>query len=97
MKTLTITDAKKNLGHWLKAAAQGEEVAIIAGSDIIALRKVEVAVVDTNYAEAEYGATPESLARLESGVAARYRRQRKAGKLHSLVQVETALEKANAH
>ncbi len=63
MRTLTITDAKKNLGRWLKAAAQGEEVAIIAGSDIIALRKVEVAALDTSYAEAEYGATPESLAR----------------------------------
>ena len=97
MKTLTITEAKKNLGHWLKAAAQGEEVAIIAGSDIIALRKVEVAVVDTSYAEAEYGATPESLTRLETEVAARYRRQRKAGKLRSLAQVEAALEKANAH
>jgi antitoxin (DNA-binding transcriptional repressor) of toxin-antitoxin stability system len=97
MKTLTITDAKKNLGHWLKAAAQGEEVAIIAGSDIIALRKVEVAVVDTSYAEAEYGATPQSLARLETEVAARYGRQRKAGKLRSLAQVEAALEKANAH
>jgi hypothetical protein len=38
--------------------------------------------------EAEYGATPQSLARLESGVAARYRRQRKTGKLRSLAQVE---------
>ena len=97
MKTLTITEAKKNLGHWLKAAAQGEEVAIIAGSDIIALRRVDVAVVDTSYAEAEYGATPESLARLENGVAARYRRQHKAGKLRSLTQIEAAFEKANAH
>ena len=97
MKTLTITDAKKNLGRWLKAAAQGDEVAIIAGSDIIALRKIEVVAVDTSYAEAEYGATPESLARLESGVAARYRRQRKAGKLRTLAQAEAALEKANAH
>jgi len=97
MRTLTITDARKNLGRWLKAAAQGQEIAIIAGADIIALRKVEVAVLDTSYAETEYGATLESLTRLESGVAVRYRRQRKAGKLRSLAQVEAALEKADAH
>ena len=42
MKTLTITDAKKNLGQWLAAAARGENVGIISGADIIALRKVEL-------------------------------------------------------
>ena len=26
MKTLTITDARQNLGHWLKLAANGEEL-----------------------------------------------------------------------
>jgi antitoxin (DNA-binding transcriptional repressor) of toxin-antitoxin stability system len=97
MKTLTITDAKKNLGRWLKAAAQGEQVAIISGGDVIALRKVEVAAIDTSYAEAEYGATPESLERFERGVTARYQRQRKAGKLRSLAQVKAGLEKAHAH
>jgi antitoxin (DNA-binding transcriptional repressor) of toxin-antitoxin stability system len=97
MKTLTITDAKKNLGRWLKAAAQGEEVAIISGGDVIALRKVEVAAIDTSYAGAEYGATPESLERFERGVAARYQRQRKASKLRSLAQVKAGLEKAHAH
>ena len=97
MKTLTITDAKKNLGKWLKAAAQGEEVGIVAGSDIIALRKIEVAALDTSYAEAQYGATPESLARFEKAVDARYQRQRKTGKLQTLEQAETTLEKAHAH
>jgi antitoxin (DNA-binding transcriptional repressor) of toxin-antitoxin stability system len=97
MKTLTITDAKKNLGKWLKAAAQGEEVGIVAGSDIIALRKIEVTAVDTSYAEAQYGVTPESLARFEKAVDARYQRQRKAGKLQTLEQAETTLEKAHAH
>ena len=42
MKTLTITDAKKNLGRWLAAVAQGEDIAIIRGGDVIALRKVDV-------------------------------------------------------
>jgi antitoxin (DNA-binding transcriptional repressor) of toxin-antitoxin stability system len=97
MKTLTITDAKKNLGKWLKAVALGEDVGIVSGSDIIALRKVEVTALDTSYAQAQYGATGESLARFEQSVAARYRRQRKAGKLRTLEQVEKALEKAHAH
>jgi hypothetical protein len=44
MKTLTITDAKKNLGRWLNAAARGEDSGIISGADIIALRKVEVEI-----------------------------------------------------
>jgi len=42
MKTLTITEAKKNLSRWLAAAAQGQDVGIVCGADIIALRKIEV-------------------------------------------------------
>src|SRR5882724_7248810 len=62
MKTLTITDAKKNLGHWLSAAVRGENVGIISGADIIALRKVEVeAVDDYSYAMREYGVTHKQL------------------------------------
>lgn len=69
MKTLTITDAKKNLGKWLRAAANGEEVGILSGSDVIALRKVEVeAVDDYKYAMEEYGATREELKLFEKAV-----------------------------
>jgi len=49
MKTLTITDARQNLGHWLKLAANGEEVGVIVGSDIIALRKVKIQSADYAY------------------------------------------------
>jgi hypothetical protein len=56
MKTLTITVAKKNLGKWLQAAASGEDIGIISGADIIALRKVRVEPMD--YAWREYGVTP---------------------------------------
>ena len=52
MKTLTITDAKKNLSRWLDAAARGQDVGIIRGADIIALRRVEVE--STDYAQREY-------------------------------------------
>ena len=46
MKVLTINRAKKNLGVWPKAAAQGADIGIISGEDLIALRKVEVEATD---------------------------------------------------
>ena len=46
MKTLTITNAKKNLGRWLDAAARGQDIGIVSGADIIALCKVEVESTD---------------------------------------------------
>jgi antitoxin (DNA-binding transcriptional repressor) of toxin-antitoxin stability system len=79
MKTLTITDAKKNLSRWLTAASRGEDVGIVCGADIIALRKVEVE--STDYAQREYGATPEQAAALEKATDKRYRTLKRAGKL----------------
>jgi len=63
MKTLTITEAKKNLGKCLSAAAKGEEIGIISGSDLIALRKVRITAVEEDpcYAQSEYGVTNEEL------------------------------------
>jgi antitoxin (DNA-binding transcriptional repressor) of toxin-antitoxin stability system len=81
MKTLTITDAKKNLGRWLDAAARGEDIGIISGPDIIALRKVEVE--STDYAQREYGATKEQIAALANATEKRYRRLKRSGKLVS--------------
>lgn len=79
MKTLTITDAKKNLGRLLAAAARGEDIGIVCGADIVALRKVEVE--STDYAEREYGAMPEKVAALERATDRRYHRLRRAKKL----------------
>jgi len=79
MKTLTITDAKKNLTRWLDAAARGQDIGIIRGADIIALRKVEVESRDQ--AQREYGATPEQIAALEEATEKRYRRLKRSGKL----------------
>ena len=94
MKTLTITDAKKNLGQWLLAAARGEDVGIISGSDIIALRKVEVESTDNAYRE--YGVTSAELATLEERVERDYRTQKRAGKLRTFTQkdLKKTLEKA---
>ena len=82
MKTLTITDAKKSLGTWLKAAARGEDIGIISGADIIALRKVNVEAAD--YAQTEYGATPSQVEALANTTNQRYRKLNKAGKLITL-------------
>ncbi len=79
MKTLTITDAKKNLGLWLAAAARGEDIGIITGADIIALRKVEVE--STDYAQREYEATPEQVTALDKVTDKRYQQLKRSGKL----------------
>jgi hypothetical protein len=86
MKTLTITDAKKNLGRWLAAAVRGEDIGIVCGSDIVALRKVEVE--STDYAQREYGALPEQVAALEKATEQHYRRLKQGNKLMSIAAGE---------
>lgn len=46
MKTVTVTEAKKHLGSYLKQAAAGANIGIISGAHIIALRPVEVTSLD---------------------------------------------------
>lgn len=82
MRTLTITDAKKNLGRWLAAAARGEDVGIVSGASIIALRKVEVE--STDYAQREYGVTADQVASLEAATERRYRQLKRGRKLVSM-------------
>jgi antitoxin (DNA-binding transcriptional repressor) of toxin-antitoxin stability system len=79
MKTLTITDAKKNLSRWLDAAARGEDIGIIRGAEIIALRRV--GVESTDYAQREYEATPEQIAAFADATEKRYHRLQQRGKL----------------
>ena len=55
MKTLTITEGRGRLGHWLKKATEGEDVGFIFEGKIVALRPVEVYSGD--YALREYGLT----------------------------------------
>lgn len=46
MTTLTVTEARKNLSGWLRRATAGEEIGIIDGNRIIALRPVTVTAID---------------------------------------------------
>ena len=61
------------------AAARGEDIGIVCGADIIALRKVEVE--STDYAQREYGATAEQVEVLEVATDSRYEKLRRAKKL----------------
>jgi antitoxin (DNA-binding transcriptional repressor) of toxin-antitoxin stability system len=79
MKTLTITDAKKNLTRWLTAAAKGEDVGIICGADVIGLRKVKVE--STDYPQREYGVTAEQVGVVAEASERRYRQLRRDKKL----------------
>ena len=82
MKTLTITDAKKNLGRWLTAAVRGEDIGIICGADIVALRKVSVESAD--YVAREYGATAEQVEKLEKATEQRFGKMKRSKKLVSV-------------
>ncbi len=59
MITLSVTNARKNLGSWVQRAVDGEEVAILMGNHVVALRPV--AVVSKEYAEREYHLAPEDV------------------------------------
>ena len=88
MKTLTITEAKKNLGKWLNAAVAGEEVGIISGAAIIALRPIEVLPadltphipVDYAYLLSEYGISKKDAEAFEKKAEAKLERDIHAGK-----------------
>jgi antitoxin (DNA-binding transcriptional repressor) of toxin-antitoxin stability system len=57
MKTLTVTKARQNLGGWLKRAVAGEEIGVVFGDQVVALRPVPIMAAD--YMETEYGLTKE--------------------------------------
>jgi hypothetical protein len=97
MKTLTITEAKKNLGRLLMAAARGENIGIVSGADIIALRKVEIE--STDYALLEYGATAQDLEAFDKAAEQRYRKMKRAGQLVAKTpqQLRKMIEEAASH
>jgi hypothetical protein len=81
MTTLSPTKARSNLTAWLKKAAAGEDIGILFGDHVIALRPVEVE--STDYAEKEYGVTKEELKRFTKRLHAQGEKERKAGKIRS--------------
>jgi len=79
MVTLSPTQARVNLSSLLKRAAQGEDIGILRGDKVIALRPVTVHSDD--YALQEYGVSEAELDQFVRRTKQRILRQRKAGKM----------------
>ena len=79
MKTLSPTQARSNLSSLLKRAANGEDIGILHGDKVIALRPVTVHADD--YALREYGVTDKELDRFVKRADRQINRERKAGKI----------------
>jgi antitoxin (DNA-binding transcriptional repressor) of toxin-antitoxin stability system len=79
MKTLSVTDARQNLTRWLQAAMAGEDVGILCGNQVVALRPVQVYSED--YALQEYGLTKKGLTRAAKRMDAELAADKKRGRL----------------
>jgi len=79
MTTLTITKARANLSSLLERAKQGEDIGIVSGDQIVALRPVTVSSDD--YAWRKYGVTPAEWERFEKRIEQRISVERKGGKI----------------
>lgn len=79
VKTVTITEAKKHLGAYLKESIAGQNIGLICGNRIVALRPVEVTSLDV----AEAG-DPDVLGKLtpeqRDALYARLKKERKEAK-----------------
>jgi antitoxin (DNA-binding transcriptional repressor) of toxin-antitoxin stability system len=94
--TLTITDAKKNLGKWLLAAVNGQEVGIVSGATVVALRPVQIEAAD--YAWREYGVTEADMDAFIRADNKRIETVRRTGKFVTLPgNLKEPFEKISAH
>jgi len=78
MTTLSPTQARSNLTAWLKKAASGEDIGILFGDQVIALRPVEVE--STDYPWTEYGLTAKEMKRIAKNLHAEGEENRREGK-----------------
>lgn len=79
MTTFSPTQARTNLSSLLKRAAKGEDIGILHGDQVIALRPVTVHSDD--YALQEYGVIEAELDAFVRRTKQRLARHRKAGKM----------------
>jgi antitoxin (DNA-binding transcriptional repressor) of toxin-antitoxin stability system len=79
MTTLSPTQARVNLSSLLKRAAKGEDIGILHGDTVIALRPVTVHADD--YALRKYGVTEQELDRFVKHADRQINRERKTGKI----------------
>jgi antitoxin (DNA-binding transcriptional repressor) of toxin-antitoxin stability system len=79
MQTITITAARAKLGHWLARAVRGEEIGVVVGAKVVALRPVPIQAAD--YLETEYGLSTEEADRAIARIKAETRQAKAAGEL----------------
>ncbi|MEP6602545.1 MAG: hypothetical protein ABJB69_01195 [Spartobacteria bacterium] len=79
MTTLSPTQARVNLSSLLKRAANGEDIGILHGDKVIALRPVAIHADD--YALREYGVTPAELDQFVKRSDRQVNRERRSGKI----------------
>ena len=89
MTTLTVTAARQKLGYWLKRAECGEEIGVLFGSSVFALRKVPIQAAD--YMELEYGLTKEEADRAAERIRAESRAAIVSGNYLTLDQLDARL------
>jgi antitoxin (DNA-binding transcriptional repressor) of toxin-antitoxin stability system len=83
MKTLSTTEARQNLGSWLARALKGEDIGIVCGGRIVALRPVEVYSED--YAMIEYGLTKKAVESAYEKISKEVAAERRTGGLKKFV------------
>ena len=81
MTTLSPTKARANLTHWLKKASAGEDIGILCGDKVIALRPVRVVSTDSGYAKREYGITDAEMKAFVKRADAEIKQDRRAGRI----------------
>jgi antitoxin (DNA-binding transcriptional repressor) of toxin-antitoxin stability system len=92
MQTLTVTAARAQLGHWLARAVRGEEIGVVVGAQIVALRPVPIQAAD--YMETEYGLTREEADRVATRIKAETQSAKAKGTLRSLDELAASLPHA---
>ena len=78
MTTLTPTQARINLSSVLRRALKGDDIGIVVGGKIVALRPVEV--ISQDYAEKEYGIPAPQMKTIARKLHAKAKKARAKGK-----------------
>ncbi len=79
MKTLTVTEGRKDLGRILRRVLSGEDIGIVSDGVIVGLRPVEV--VSSDYALREYSLSAKELAAAEKAITKEIAAARAKGEL----------------
>jgi antitoxin (DNA-binding transcriptional repressor) of toxin-antitoxin stability system len=78
MTTITPTQARVNLSSVLRRALKGDDIGIVVGGQVVALRPVEV--LSRDYAEREYGLNRAQMKTVAKKLHAKAKKSRGAGK-----------------